>query len=185
MLVRADPLAAPQTFRAVGMPPSSWLTPCWPVAESSRPLTEPGSGAPAREGEPLRGLRPRRRRRYTVDVNVWPRCDAETNPERGFYYHPSCHSAGQPPETLRALAGTATRAPLRPRAAPSGPQARRLSRAAARFSHDPGSLPPARHHLWLKDQLSGPAETVGACMSATILRYKRGHLPAVIRREVV
>ena len=31
-----------------------------------------------------------------VDVSVWPRCDAETSPERGFYYHPSRHSAGQP-----------------------------------------------------------------------------------------
>jgi len=27
---------------------------------------------------------------------VWPRCDAQTSPERGFYYHPSRHSAGGP-----------------------------------------------------------------------------------------
>jgi len=27
---------------------------------------------------------------------VWPRCDAETSPERGYYYHPSRHFAGQP-----------------------------------------------------------------------------------------
>jgi len=27
---------------------------------------------------------------------VWDRCDAESSPERGFYYHPSRHSAGQP-----------------------------------------------------------------------------------------
>jgi hypothetical protein len=33
---------------------------------------------------------------YAVDVSVWPRCDAESSPERGFYYHPSRHSAGQP-----------------------------------------------------------------------------------------
>jgi hypothetical protein len=33
---------------------------------------------------------------YAVDVSVWPRCDAECSPERGFYYHPSRHSAGQP-----------------------------------------------------------------------------------------
>jgi hypothetical protein len=33
---------------------------------------------------------------YAVDLSVWPRCDAETSPERGFYYHPSRHSAGQP-----------------------------------------------------------------------------------------
>src|SRR5688572_19690099 len=31
-----------------------------------------------------------------VDLSVWPRCDAEASPERGFYYHPSRHSAGQP-----------------------------------------------------------------------------------------
>src|SRR3954451_21932375 len=33
---------------------------------------------------------------YALDVSVWPRCDAEASPERGFYYHPSRHSAGQP-----------------------------------------------------------------------------------------
>jgi hypothetical protein len=32
-----------------------------------------------------------------VDASVWARCDAETSPERGYYYHhPSRHSAGQP-----------------------------------------------------------------------------------------
>src|SRR5215210_4006470 len=30
---------------------------------------------------------------YAVDVSVWPRCDAECSPERGFYYHPSRHSS--------------------------------------------------------------------------------------------
>lgn len=33
---------------------------------------------------------------YAVDLSTWPRCDAESSPERGFYYHPSRHSAGQP-----------------------------------------------------------------------------------------
>ncbi len=33
---------------------------------------------------------------YAVDVSVWPRCDAETSPDRGFYYHPSRHSNGKP-----------------------------------------------------------------------------------------
>jgi hypothetical protein len=41
---------------------------------------------PLAEGRPI----------YAVDVSVWPRCDAEASPERGFYYHPSRHSAGQP-----------------------------------------------------------------------------------------
>ncbi|HLL38955.1 MAG TPA: hypothetical protein VK357_04725, partial [Rubrobacteraceae bacterium] len=27
---------------------------------------------------------------------MWTRCDAQTSPERGFYYHPSRHSAGGP-----------------------------------------------------------------------------------------
>ena len=33
---------------------------------------------------------------FAVDAGSWPRCDAETSPERGFYYHPSRHSNGQP-----------------------------------------------------------------------------------------
>jgi hypothetical protein len=32
---------------------------------------------------------------FAVDVTTWPRCDAECSPERGYYYHPSRHSAGQ------------------------------------------------------------------------------------------
>jgi hypothetical protein len=33
---------------------------------------------------------------FAVDVTTWPRCDAECSPSRGFYYHPSRHSAGRP-----------------------------------------------------------------------------------------
>ena len=33
---------------------------------------------------------------YAVDLSVWPRCDTEASPGRGYYYHPSCHSTGQP-----------------------------------------------------------------------------------------
>jgi DDE superfamily endonuclease len=33
---------------------------------------------------------------YAVDVSVWARCDAESSPQRGYYYPPSRHSAGQP-----------------------------------------------------------------------------------------
>ncbi len=42
---------------------------------------------------PLAGGRPPV---YAVDVSVWSRCDAESSPQRGYYYHPSRHSAGQP-----------------------------------------------------------------------------------------
>jgi hypothetical protein len=33
---------------------------------------------------------------FAVDQSVWARCDAESSPGRGYYYHPSRHSAGQP-----------------------------------------------------------------------------------------
>jgi DDE superfamily endonuclease len=33
---------------------------------------------------------------YAIDASVWPRCDAETSPERGYYHHHSRHSNGQP-----------------------------------------------------------------------------------------
>jgi hypothetical protein len=33
---------------------------------------------------------------FAVDASTWARCDAETSPQRGFYYSASKHSAGQP-----------------------------------------------------------------------------------------
>src|SRR5215218_732035 len=41
---------------------------------------------PLADGQPI----------YAVDCSTWPRCDAETSPDRGYYYHPSRPSAGQP-----------------------------------------------------------------------------------------
>ena len=41
--------------------------------------------SPLDQGQPI----------YAVDTTIWARCDAETSPQRGFYYHPSRHSAGQ------------------------------------------------------------------------------------------
>ena len=29
---------------------------------------------------------------YAVDASVWPRNDADTSPERGYYYHHTRHS---------------------------------------------------------------------------------------------
>src|SRR5215218_327003 len=45
---------------------------------------------------PLEGAEPGCPPIYAVDVSVWPRCDAEASPGRGYYYHPSRHFAGQP-----------------------------------------------------------------------------------------
>ena len=33
---------------------------------------------------------------FAIDASTWDRCDAETSPERGFYYSASKHSNGQP-----------------------------------------------------------------------------------------
>lgn len=33
---------------------------------------------------------------FAVDASAWPRSNAECSPQRGFYYSPSQHSAGQP-----------------------------------------------------------------------------------------
>jgi len=44
------------------------------------------AGQPLADGQPV----------YAVDCRVWSRCDAAASRERGFSYHPSRHSAGQP-----------------------------------------------------------------------------------------
>jgi hypothetical protein len=43
---------------------------------------------------------------FAVDVSTWPRCDAEASPARGFYYHPSRHSAGQPTSPGGRISGS-------------------------------------------------------------------------------
>ena len=43
-----------------------------------------------------RATAPRRPTDLCSRCSVWARCDAETSPGRGYYYHPSRHSAGQP-----------------------------------------------------------------------------------------
>ena len=33
---------------------------------------------------------------FAIDTSTWVRNDAETSPQRGYFYHPSRHSAGKP-----------------------------------------------------------------------------------------
>jgi hypothetical protein len=42
--------------------------------------------------QPLAGGQPV----YAVDISIWPRSEAETSPERGYYYHAFRHTRGQP-----------------------------------------------------------------------------------------
>ena len=44
----------------------------------------------------IASLPPEAPRVFAVDASTWDRCDAETSPDRGFYYSASKHSAGQP-----------------------------------------------------------------------------------------
>jgi hypothetical protein len=44
---------------------------------------------------------------YAVDISTWPRCDAETSPERGFYYHPP----GTRPDSRSWLVGRSNGSP--------------------------------------------------------------------------
>ena len=63
------------------------------AALSKRRLDEEGLKGP------LAGILPRDAadpRVNAEDVSPWPRCDAEASPGRGYLYHPSRHSAGQP-----------------------------------------------------------------------------------------
>ena len=61
-------------------------------AALARGAIDPDAARAVLTAHPLAGAAPV----YAVDVSVWPRCDAETSPDRGFSYHPSRHSAGQP-----------------------------------------------------------------------------------------
>lgn len=88
------------TAGSVPSPPSEphWRTP----TRVRKPLCGLEQGKP--HGEQMQGLLAGQRlandldraRVYAVDRSSWPRCDAETSPGRGYYYHPSRHSTGQP-----------------------------------------------------------------------------------------
>jgi len=81
-------------------------SPRWPSSASSRPTGRLGSADDALasgrlDTERLRDLLVSNRPGadplvFAVDVTTWPRCDAECSPARGYYDHPSRHSAGQP-----------------------------------------------------------------------------------------
>jgi hypothetical protein len=89
---------------------------------------------------------------FGVDTSVWPRCDAETSPERGFYHHSSRHSAGKPIVAgwsfqwvaQLSLHRDSWTAPLSVRRVPPGTEvneaaARQIKDLVARLS--PGSAP--------------------------------------------
>src|SRR5919199_2587900 len=88
-LLTADPIASPAYLSLQPVHRRGWGSLYAALARGR--IDDAGLRAligrhPLADGQPI----------YAVDVSVWPRCDAETSPERGYYYHPSRHSAGQP-----------------------------------------------------------------------------------------
>jgi hypothetical protein len=88
-LLTADPIASPAYLSLEPVHRRGWGSLYAALARGQ--IDQPGLRTllgrhPLADGPPI----------YAVDVSVWPRCDAETSPERGYYYHPSRHSAGQP-----------------------------------------------------------------------------------------
>src|SRR5215213_972475 len=88
-LLTADPIASPAYLSLEPVHRRGWGSLYAALARGH--INDAGLRAllgqhPLADGQPI----------YAVDVSVWPRCDAETSPGRGYYYHPSRHSAGQP-----------------------------------------------------------------------------------------
>src|ERR671923_1942852 len=125
---------------------------------------------------------------YAVDGSVWPRCDAETSPERGFYHHATRHSNGQPivagwlyqwVAQVRLTADSWT-APLSvervpPGANANGVAAQQLRRVVARRPAD-GKLP-----LFVLDAGYDPVRLAqaldlagGALRAAVLVRLRSG-----------
>jgi hypothetical protein len=63
---------------------------------------------------------------YGVDTSVWPRCDADTSPERGCYHHSSRPANGQP----IVAGGRARGRPTQPHQGQLDGAAERAARAA-------------------------------------------------------
>src|SRR5215208_2599393 len=87
---------------------------------------------------------------FAVDVTTWPRCDAECSPERGYYYHPSRHSAGQPIiagwafQWIAQVSLTATPGPLRSTRPGYTPWTTPTTRPLARSAPSSHGCPPVR-----------------------------------------
>lgn len=98
---------------------------------------------------------------YAVDASVWPRCDAETSPERGYYPHPYRHSHGQPIVAgwnYSWLVQVPTRcsswtAPLRVRRMRPGENANAVAAEQIRswLGQAPPAVPPARAPIFSFD----------------------------------
>jgi hypothetical protein len=141
-----------------------------------------------------------------VDTSVWPRCDAETSPERGYYHHASRHSAGQPIVAGWAFQWVAqlslTRdswtAPLSVRRVPPGANVNAAAAAQIRdlvdrrpadgrvalFAFDCGYDP-----VQLAEHLFGPAAAAAAAAVALVVRLREGRCfyadppPAPVRAD--
>jgi PAS domain-containing protein len=121
---------------------------------------------------------------YAVEVSVWPRCDAETSPDRGLYDHASRHFAGRPmvagwASSWIAQLGCAREsgtAPLRVRR--RGPHENRNAVAAEQITAFLAHLPADSPLPWFVcDAGYDPvhlAQALGAASAAILVRLRAG-----------
>lgn len=118
---------------------------------------------------------------YAVDISTWPRWDAEASPERGFYHHPSRHSA----VSRSSPGGRINRSPSWSWPATVGPP--RSTLAACIRATTPTRSPSPSSTCWWSDcppvrrhcLSSTPATTPSS--SARVGRHRRGDPGAAAR----
>ncbi len=88
-LLTAEPTASPVHLSLAPVHRRGWGSLYAALAKGrihSRALGDLIARQPLAEGQPV----------YAVDISIWPRSEAETSPERGYYYHAFRHTGGQP-----------------------------------------------------------------------------------------
>ena len=96
---------------------------------------------------------------FAVDASSWARCDAETSPDRGFYYSASHHSAGQTDRGRLVVSVDL----------PAGLGDGLLDRAARRDTHPAGSGCDQRHHR----PGPSPGRAAAFCRRRAAVRVRR------------
>ena len=120
---------------------------------------------------------------FAVDASTWPRCDAETSPQRGYYYSASKHSAGQPIVagwsyqwiTQLDWAADSWTAPMDARRIPAGSDTTTVTVAQV------SDLTRRLHHSRIQDRQPGRDHTAAAI---PIFVFDAGYDPIALTHEL-